>query len=444
MSYEDVTIDLSEHGIHPARSKDPAVVLVLHEDTYAVKLWRRVVAAFADVTMVESIEEAPKRISLAVMPEGPKEPQPTPGVAVIESGRHARRRDLGRQGLDRPSAFEAAEALRVRLEDVHERSFAHDLPNIDERPSVLIIEDELPLLRSMARHLGKFRPYLRLRGTGSAEEAIDILSRENFDLVFADSFLPAPGGLAVLDRIRARSDHGVSDLMIKRGTNCSEFDFAPYAPFAVFNEPYSIAALRGRFGAALARRGYDPTVVGDLKARSGPRVEAAEGAEDCVIPPRRPHVLVVNDEVLATRGIARGLRRSFPEVHVTCAHGGAEAFVRLSERIVDLVILDDVMPEPDGHDVIRAMRRVQKTGRTPVVFASAFGDGRAPPGEPLARMRIPAVPSKIAHVVACALAERGFDLPAPAGGWPALDGSVGIQYFDPAFRERLLATAGAG
>lgn len=442
-----MTIDLSEHGIHPAQPKDPAVVLVLHEDPYAVKLWRRVVAAFAEVTMVESIEEAPKRISLAVMPEGPKEPQPTPGLAVIESGRPTRRRDLGLQGLDRPSAFEAAEVLRVRLDHIHGRSHAHDVPRLDERPSVLLVDDEPMVLGLMARNLSVLRPYLRMRTTGSAQEAIDILSEERFDIVFVDSFMPPPGGLGLLDWMRAQPDYGVTDIMIKRGTNCIRFDLSPYAPFAIVPELCSLEDLRNQFGAALIRRGYEPIVVPSLWMRNRQRSALRHKQATCdAIEPRqrRPNVLVVDDDDHATRLVARRLRAYCPQVFVERVHGGEEALEHFSQRTVDLVILDDFMPVLDGFDVIRAMRSTPNMRNTPVIFYTANGTHGANPVadcHPLAYLT-PFGNVALTHVVACALTERGFDLPPPEGGWPAFEEPSDHEYLDPDFRARLIATAG--
>jgi two-component system response regulator MprA len=80
-----------------------------------------------------------------------------------------------------------------------------------------------------------------------------------------------------------------------------------------------------------------------------------------------PTVLIVDDEPAVRVSLARALR--LEGLSVVEAADGSEALGRLAERRVDAVILDLMMPPPDGLEVCR---RVRAAGdRTPVLMLTA-------------------------------------------------------------------------
>jgi len=78
-------------------------------------------------------------------------------------------------------------------------------------------------------------------------------------------------------------------------------------------------------------------------------------------------ILVVDDEPAVRRALERALRLDKYEVEL--AVDGEEALDRLSERPVDAVILDVMMPGVDGLEVCRRMRAAGD--RTPVLMLTA-------------------------------------------------------------------------
>jgi two-component system response regulator MprA len=80
-----------------------------------------------------------------------------------------------------------------------------------------------------------------------------------------------------------------------------------------------------------------------------------------------PTVLIVDDEPAVRVSLARALR--LEGLSVVEAADGSEALGRLAERRVDAVVLDLMMPPPDGLEVCR---RVRAAGdRTPVLMLTA-------------------------------------------------------------------------
>jgi two-component system KDP operon response regulator KdpE len=82
----------------------------------------------------------------------------------------------------------------------------------------------------------------------------------------------------------------------------------------------------------------------------------------------RPRVLVVDDEPETLKYVSINLRARGYDV--LTAEEGRTALNVFSESVVDLVILDIMMPGPDGFEVCRAIRR--RSG-VPIIMLSARG-----------------------------------------------------------------------
>ncbi len=84
---------------------------------------------------------------------------------------------------------------------------------------------------------------------------------------------------------------------------------------------------------------------------------------------RKPVVLIVDDEP----DIGEMLARLFSEegYGTTAVVNGKEAVKRVLEGGVDVVLLDVIMPEPDGLDVLRQIKSIRSG--LPVIMMTAFG-----------------------------------------------------------------------
>jgi len=108
--------------------------------------------------------------------------------------------------------------------------------------------------------------------------------------------------------------------------------------------------------------------MADTKVRGAP-AEALPNPAQAVVRPARAHVLLVDDQpgrLLAYEAMLTGLE-------VTCvkADSGSKALERLLERQFAVVLLDVGMPDIDGFEVAKLMRRHPRYGRTPIIFVTA-------------------------------------------------------------------------
>jgi two-component system alkaline phosphatase synthesis response regulator PhoP len=57
--------------------------------------------------------------------------------------------------------------------------------------------------------------------------------------------------------------------------------------------------------------------------------------------------------------------------NVMCAYSGAELFTKLKEKTPDLIILDIMMPEMDGLEVLTRLKGAAETASLPVILLTA-------------------------------------------------------------------------
>ena len=76
-------------------------------------------------------------------------------------------------------------------------------------------------------------------------------------------------------------------------------------------------------------------------------------------------VLIAEDTRDIAKTIAYGVKMTWPGCHVTIAADGLDALQRFQAEAPELVILDVMMPPPDGFEVCR---RIRKTSQVPILM----------------------------------------------------------------------------
>jgi PAS domain S-box-containing protein len=202
----------------------------------------------------------------------------------------------------------------------------------------LVIDDD-DMAADLVRMLLEAEGFTVLRAA-TAEEALLLADRQDLSLITLDVHLPGINGWEFLQRIRdSRSLSLVPVVML---SSSSDFSLTlSYGAAAVLQKPISRAQLK----ISLGNLGLKPT---QGNSRS---------------------VLVVDDDPKAVEVIAAFLPS--PAYSVVRAYGGSEA-IALAHRVrPDLILLDLMMPEVNGFDVVDALKRSTETMHIPIVIVTS-------------------------------------------------------------------------
>jgi AraC-like DNA-binding protein len=126
-------------------------------------------------------------------------------------------------------------------------------------------------------------------------------------------------------------------------------------PFLLFERE----ALAGRATGLTALVMKDPDSQALLHA-VGPELAQADGGS----------VLIIDDDETSRRSAGAAVARGLPGFRIRTCDGGAAGLEAMAADPPSLVILDLMMPELDGFDVLDRMRADEHTRRIPVVILS--------------------------------------------------------------------------
>jgi CheY-like chemotaxis protein len=188
----------------------------------------------------------------------------------------------------------------------------------------------------------------------SPEAAARIRSRIRVELQAHTGEL-ADRARALLDATRARSDESAPDL-------------DRIADAAVHLHSLVVGVEQADDAPAGA-----PESAHDRAREATERLMARLGTGRSVpAPPRYGQILVVDDNAVNRDLLGRQLTRQ--GYAVSTAATGLEALDALRSRDFDLVLLDVLMPEMDGIEVLERMRREESLVETPVIMISALDE----------------------------------------------------------------------
>jgi DNA-binding response OmpR family regulator len=85
-------------------------------------------------------------------------------------------------------------------------------------------------------------------------------------------------------------------------------------------------------------------------------------------------VLVIDDDSLTCRTVARLIRAEGHAAH--CVFNATDALRRLTERIPQLLVLDVMLPDQTGLELLRKLRADPRTKELPVILYTAVRDDK--------------------------------------------------------------------
>jgi len=206
-------------------------------------------------------------------------------------------------------------------------------------PLVMIVEDEDAAANLMRIQL-EDDGYRTCRAA-SAEEAMEMLERIHPDLITLDIMLPGMDGWDFLAKLKASEAYSSIPVVIIS---------------IVANEQKGFSLGASQVLQKPVRKNELFTALAEL------RMDVSDG--------KHIQILVVDDDPKAVEFVSRHLQ-SNPHCSVLKAYGGAEAIETACSAKPDLILLDLMMPEVTGFDVVEALKSNSETADIPIIILTA-------------------------------------------------------------------------
>jgi signal transduction histidine kinase/DNA-binding response OmpR family regulator/CHASE3 domain sensor protein len=213
---------------------------------------------------------------------------------------------------------------------------------LSEAPTVLVIEDELSAAKLITHHLES--EGLRVTNMATGEQALEWLEHNRPDLITLDLMLPGMDGWEVLSRIKQIPQLATVPVVIISTLADGKRGIALGAS-QMLQKPVSYEELKNALVA-----------IGIL-ATTGQSSDMPQ----CV--------LVVDDDPRTVELMSSYLQRS--GYRVSIAYSGADGIARAHTDHPDAILLDLLMPEISGFEVVGALRNDPATAQIPIIIVTS-------------------------------------------------------------------------
>jgi CheY-like chemotaxis protein len=228
---------------------------------------------------------------------------------------------------------------------------------------VLVVEDNAPEADSLCVRLQQeqFEP----TRVGSAQAALDELEKATFGCMILDLGLPDMDGLAVLETLRARGQANAPRVIVHTGRALDKREtkqLEAYAEAVVLKEGDSAARLMEEI------RLFVSHVKDSLSPRARSQILPAPVVVDLSL--KGVTILLTEDDMRTVYALTALLTSKGATVLV--ADTGREALEQLARHArIDVVLMDIMMPEMDGYEATRQLRRNPRFRNLPVIALTA-------------------------------------------------------------------------
>jgi CheY-like chemotaxis protein len=240
----------------------------------------------------------------------------------------------------------------------------NDLKEFAERPlkRLLVVEDDEAQRKSIADLIGDGDIEIVAVATGG--EALAALRAGKVDCMVLDLSLPDMTGFDVLDKMKEEFGERAVPVVVYTGrelTPKEETELKRYTEAVVIKDAKSPERLLAETALFLHR------VESRLPARKQQMLEHDRDCDPALVGKK---VLIVDDDVRNIFALTTALeRRKMSVVH---AEKGKDALALLkSTPDIQAVLMDIMMPEMDGYETTRAIRKIGKFKKLPIIAVTA-------------------------------------------------------------------------
>jgi len=208
--------------------------------------------------------------------------------------------------------------------------------------TVLVVDDDPDIVKLIMLSLEQ--EGFHTLGATSGEQALEIAKTRRIDAITLDLLMPGMHGLEVARRLKEESvTKGIPVVVVSAYTDGHEPELVALGVSGVIGKPIDEDRLLTTIRAVLGNRGEAPD---------------------------RPSIMVVDDDPDVRTIVGMMLERAGYAVRT--ASDGQEAFRIIMEDRPDLLILDLMMPNLDGFQLVRLLRQRRWTQQIPLLVLTAL------------------------------------------------------------------------
>ncbi|MDH5507534.1 MAG: pyridoxal-phosphate dependent enzyme [Anaerolineae bacterium] len=245
------------------------------------------------------------------------------------------------------------------------------LAELDEQvTSIVIIDDNEHHRRLIRRLLNRHKKY-RVFEADNGPDGVDLVKQRKPELVVLDLTIPEMDGFSILETFKQDERTRDIPVMIVSGKDLTK------EQQEFLDGKASTILQKGRFsGKELVSQvvemlGDEGLATSDLELNAAPKFpDSIEEELPEFTNGDRPKVLVVDDNIWDAR-LLRRLLEIKKQYEVTEVYSGKEALASISEQTPDLIILDLLLPDVNGNELIKQIRAQDKVKDVPVLIISS-------------------------------------------------------------------------
>lgn len=250
------------------------------------------------------------------------------------------------------------------------------LQRLDEQVTTIVVIDDNPMDSRLIRRLLQARKSYRVFEANSALEGLKIVKERLPDLVVSDLTMPEMDGFTLLEELKKDPETAHIPVIV-----VSAKDLTPEDEQRLAGQTSSIW-LKGAFSTQELVEHVVNTLSGpEAEGSSGPTHSRTETQELAVAPLSPPvslpdgshaakKVVLIEDNPMDARLISRILQLDRP-LEIKSVQAGQEAIEVIRAELPDLIILDLVIPDKDGFEILAELKQDSQLDSIPVVVISS-------------------------------------------------------------------------
>ncbi|MBN1873051.1 MAG: pyridoxal-phosphate dependent enzyme [Anaerolineae bacterium] len=259
--------------------------------------------------------------------------------------------------IDSPAEMRPMEGLTTALEE------------LDEQITTIVLIDDNPYDSRLIRRLLKNHKHYRVFEAHSGTDGLDLVRQRRPDLVVLDLMMPGMDGFGVLDELKGDPRTAKIPVIIVSAKTLTKHDSARLKRHA------ESVWQKGNFSARqLVEHVVDVVEHDDRELIQAPEEYPSTAIDEQPLASfgkkDRLRILVVDDYVPEARLIRR-LLETRQRFEVVEAHSGTEALDLIEKIPPDLIILDLMLPDISGEELLIGFRVSEVTTKTPVIVVTS-------------------------------------------------------------------------